>query len=60
MQKSIIDSFEKNPDGSWTSIRPVSVLDSDGVEVNVSEGITFARGTLLMGMDWSKWLDRQS
>lgn len=60
MQKSIVDSFKKNPDGSWTSIKPVSVLDPDGFVVNVSEGITFSRGTLLIGMDWSKWLDKQS
>ncbi len=59
MQKAIMDSFRKNPDGSWTSIEPVSILDHDGNDVSVSEGINFSRGTLLMGIDWSKWLDKQ-
>ncbi len=60
MKKSILDSFKKNPDGSWTSIEPVSVLDADGTEIKVSQGINFSRGSLLIGMDWSKWLDKQS
>jgi len=60
MSKSILDSFEKNADGSWTSIEPVSVLDSDGTEIQVSEGINFSRGSLLIGTDWSRWLDKQA
>ncbi len=59
MEKSIVDSFRKNSDGSWTSIEPVNILDHDGTEIKVSEGIHFSRGTLLKGIDWSKWLDKQ-
>jgi hypothetical protein len=60
MQKPIADSFRKDPDGSWTSIEAVSIPDEDGTEIKVSEGINFSRGTLLMGIDWAKWLDKQN
>lgn len=59
MTKSITESFRKNPDGSWTSIEPFVVVDADGTEIRVSEGIHFRRGTLLMGTDWSRYLDKQ-
>ena len=41
MRKSIINSFRKNSDGSCTSTEAVSILDEEGTEVKVSEGITF-------------------
>ena len=59
MQKQLIESFAKNDDGSWISTEPFTVVDTDGTEIRVSEGIVFRRGTLLMGIDWSRWLDTQ-
>ncbi len=59
MQNSLCNAFEKKPDGSWVSIKAISILDDDGDEIKVSEGIVFSKGTLLMSIDWAKWLNEQ-
>lgn len=59
MQKSIKDAFKKNNDGVWTCIEAISITDFDGDEIKVSQGTIMYRGTLLMGMDFPRWLDKQ-
>ncbi len=57
MDKSVCGAFSKSPDGSWTSIKPISILDDDGYEVKLSQGIVFTQGMLLMGRSWVNWLN---
>ncbi len=60
MDKSVCGAFSRNPDGSWTSNRPVSIMDDDGYEVKISQGIVFTKGMLLMGRSWVNWLEEHS
>lgn len=59
MQKSIVDAFEKNYDGSWTCIETVKIADYHGDEIEVSQGTVMYKGVLLMGIDFAGWLDKQ-
>ena len=60
MDKSVCDAFSKNSDGSWTSIRPVNIINDDGYEVKISQGIVFTKGMLLVGRSWLNWLNEHS
>lgn len=50
-------AFKRNDDGSWTCVRPVT-LDGPNGRMQVSEGTTYRRGALFMGVELAKWLDQ--
>ena len=55
-EKSVCDAFQKNPDGSWTSIK-ATALKVGNRTIAISEGITFHRGEPFMLVDVAEWLD---
>lgn len=57
MQESPCNAFKKNPNGSWTCIRPVTLFKPAGGSISLSPGITFKKGVVFMGLKVAKWLD---
>ena len=55
-EKSVCEAFQKNPDGSWTSIK-ATALKVGNRTLAISEGITFKRGEPFMLVDVAEWLD---
>lgn len=56
MQESPCSAFQRNPNGSWTSIKSVTINGPNG-QIQISPGMTFIRGVLFMGLDLAAWLD---
>ena len=57
MQQQIpCDAFRKNPDGSWTCIKPVSIRSSTG-QIEIGTGMTFTKGVQFMGINLAELLD---
>jgi len=54
--QAICNSFEKNPDGSWTSIKAVKI-NVPGVDMEIEEGMTFKRGEKFQDIDIAGWLN---
>jgi hypothetical protein len=52
------DSFQKNPDGSWTAIHSASVPGA-GRYFNVRDGAVFRPGAAFMGLDLAAELDQK-
>lgn len=50
MEQLPCDAFKKNPDGSWSTIKPITIK-SDMGEVKLSAGQTFRQGVLFMNLD---------
>lgn len=58
MQQQIpCDAFQKNPDGSWTCIKPVTISGPTG-QIQIGPGMTFNRGVQFMGVDLAELLDK--
>jgi len=57
VNSTLCDSFRKNPDGSWTCIKPAAIMKPDGGVVELSPGITFRKGVAFMGVDVAGLLD---
>ena len=55
-EKSVCDAFQKNPDGSWTSIKAV-LLKMGNRTISIGQGITFKRGEPFLAVDVAEWLD---
>ena len=55
-EKSVCEAFQKNPDGTWTSIK-ATALKVGNRTIAISEGITFKRGQPFMFVDVAEWLD---
>ena len=53
------DAFQKNVDGSWTSVAS-TVMSGPGTDLRISPGITFWQGAMTMGIDVAEWLDANS
>jgi hypothetical protein len=51
------DAFQKNPDGSWSAMRNVSV-PGPGRYFNVQQGALFRPGASFMGQNLAAQLDR--
>ena len=51
-------AFQRNADGSWTCLKPTTLEGPNG-RIQVSEGSTYRRGMLFMGIELAKWLDEQ-
>lgn len=46
----LCEAFRRNPDGSWTSVKPVTV-ETPSIKLQVAPGQTFNRGAFLGGID---------
>ncbi len=57
MQQSPCDAFRKNPNGSWTSIKSVTISKPGGGAIKISPRMTFDKGVFYRGVDLAKWLD---
>jgi hypothetical protein len=57
--QNVIKGFQRNPDGSWTCIAPVTFDGPYGRRIQVTIGSTFVPGTVFMGVDVAKWLSDQ-
>lgn len=55
----VLNSFARNPDGSWTCIAPVRIEHPRG-RIEVTPGTRLAPGTMFMGVDLAAWLEEQS
>jgi hypothetical protein len=51
-------AFQRNADGSWTCLKPTTLEGPNG-RIQVSEGSTYRRGMLFMGIELARWLDEQ-
>ncbi len=52
------DAFQKNPDGTWTCIKPVTVQTPMG-ELKFLPGMTFRKGAQYDGIDVATLLDQK-
>ena len=50
MPEDAIDSFKRNPHGSWTCIKETMIFGYGGV-INIELGMIFRRGELHWGVD---------
>jgi len=57
--QSLLDAFQKNPDGTWTSIRATSLKVGTRV-IAIGEGMTFTKGEPFLFVDVAATLDEQS
>jgi hypothetical protein len=49
---NICDCFRRNPNGTWTCIRAVTIQG-----VGIGPGVTVSRGVSFGGVDIAAWLD---
>lgn len=56
------DSFRRNPDGSWTSIKAVFLFNPAGGEIFLPSGMTFrkGKGVAFIGFDLAGYLEQDS
>ena len=52
------DAFQKNPDGSWSSVRQVVIAGPNG-PVTVNPGTSYWVGVAFMGIDLASRLEQQ-
>ena len=57
MHKDICGCFRRNPDGSWLCVSDCT-FNGPGGRIQVARGSAFAPGTIFMGFDLPKWLDK--
>lgn len=57
-----LDSFKRNPDGSWISIKVVFLYNPAGAEIFLPSGMTFrkGKGVGFMGFDLAEYLEQHS
>jgi len=51
--------FQRNPDGSWSPVRQMTILNDNGGRVSMVPGVTFKEGTKFVGVDYGAILNRQ-
>ncbi len=54
--ENAFDAFKRNPDGSWTCVRNVT-LEGPGGRLQVTAGASFYRGMVYMGVDLASYLE---
>jgi hypothetical protein len=57
-QNPTCKDFQRNPDGSWSPTRPVTIQDQNGGQI-LGPGMSFHPGVLFMGVDLAATLDQQ-
>lgn len=55
-EQELLRSFRKNPDGSWSCVKPVSI-EGPGGSVGLGPGASFTRGAAFMGLNLAAMLD---
>jgi hypothetical protein len=53
------DAFQKDAGGNWHCVLACSI-DIENKEIVFTEGMSFSKGTPLMGVDVAKWLDEHT
>jgi len=56
--QEICSAFQKNSDGSWSSVKSVTITSPQGGQIQIGPGMTFRAGVLFMGLDLAKYLDQ--
>jgi hypothetical protein len=51
--------FVRNPDGSWSPARQMTIPNLNGGRVSMGPGVTFKEGAKFVGVDLGAILDRQ-
>jgi len=51
--------FHRNPDGSWSPSRQMTIPNLNGGRVSMGPGVTFKAGEKFVGVDLGAVLDRQ-
>jgi len=61
LQQLPCDSFKKNPDGSWTCVKALTIVAPQTPQglLPVRPGFTFKKGVKFMSMDIVKVLDEK-
>jgi len=54
--ENAFNAFERNPDGSWSCVRNVT-LEGPGGRMQVTAGARFYRGMVYMGVDLARYLE---
>lgn len=57
MMMNVCGAFQKNADGSWTSLEGVT-LNAPGGDVQIAPVMTFVPGEPFMGLDIGTWLEQ--
>ena len=52
------DGFQRNANGSWTSLKPFNISGPSGGQISAGAGVTFTPGTLFNGVDLAAWLEK--
>ncbi len=57
-----LDSFKRNPDGSWISVKAVFLYNAAGEEIFLPSDMTFrkGKGVRFMGFDLAEYLEQHS
>ncbi len=55
-KKSLVDAFERDARGAW-HCKQACTLEMGNKEIVFNAGMTFTKGTSLVGVDVAKWLD---
>lgn len=50
MPEDAINSFKRNPDGTWTCIKETMIFGYGGI-IRIEPGMTFAKGEFRWGVD---------
>ncbi len=58
MQNIPLDAFKKNPDGSWSCVKQVTIKGPSG-EIRIGPGMSFREGVQFMGIDLAALLNQQ-
>lgn len=53
----LLSHFQRNPDGSWTTVKPIQLSSPGGGSIGAGPGMTFTRGVLFMGVNLAAELD---
>lgn len=56
MPEDACSCFKKNPDGTWSSIKPTMIFGYGGI-TPITPGLVFTKGVVWMGVDMAAWLD---
>lgn len=55
-----LDAFKKNPDGSWSAVKPITITSPTGEAEQIGPGMSFTKGVLFMGIDLAALLDEKA
>jgi len=58
MADDVCSAFRRNANGSWTSVKGVTISNNSGGTIQIGPGMTFTRGVSFMGIDLATWLDQ--